>query len=64
MIHYPVPPHLSECYIRLGHGKGNFPFTEQLASEVLSLPLYNGMTEKEAKYVAEVVSGWSVVMVD
>lgn len=54
IIHYPIPPHLSECYQRLGHWKGEFPITEQYADEVLSLPMFNGMWEEEIAYVIEV----------
>ena len=52
-IHYPVPPHLAECYQRLGHKKGDYPITEQYANEVLSLPIYTGMTWKEQDYVID-----------
>lgn len=51
IIHYPVPPHLSQAYAYLGHGQGSFPLTEDLAGRVLSLPIYNGMTEEEQGYV-------------
>lgn len=50
-IHYPIPPHLAECYTRLGYKAGDFPITEKYAKGVLSLPLYNGMTEEESNYV-------------
>lgn len=56
LIHYPVPPHLSEAYRCLGHQKGDFPVTEQYAEEVLSLPLYNGMTREEQDYVIHAVN--------
>ena len=51
IIHYPIPPHLSEAYTYLGHKKGSFPIAEAYADTVLSLPLYNGMTENEVSYV-------------
>ena len=47
IIHYPIPPHLAEAYCYLGHKEGAFPITEQYAQEVLSIPMYNGMTEEE-----------------
>lgn len=56
VIHYPIPPHLSEAYKYLGYKKGDFPITEKYANTVLSLPLYNGMTEEEIFYVIEVVN--------
>lgn len=45
-IHYPVPPHLQECYSHLGFKKGDFPITEELAETSLSLPIWPGMTEE------------------
>ncbi len=39
LIHYPVPPHLSEAYAEAGFRAGAFPITERLAQTVLSLPL-------------------------
>ncbi len=47
IIHYPIPPHLAEAYQYLCHTEGEFPITEQYAHEVLSIPMYNGMTEEE-----------------
>ena len=51
IIHYPIPPHLSEAYQYLGMKEGALPITEQYAKEVLSIPLYNGMTEEEQDFV-------------
>ncbi len=51
IIHYPIPPHLSEAYRYLGFEKGDYPITEKYANEVLSLPLYNGMKEEELNFV-------------
>lgn len=56
IIHYPIPPHLSEAYAYLGMSRGCLPLTEQYADEVLSLPLYNGMTQEEQDYVIEAVN--------
>lgn len=51
LIHYPIPPHLAEAYQYLSHQKGDYPITERYANEVLSLPMFNGMTEDEQTYV-------------
>lgn len=51
IIHYPIPPHLSEAYQYLGLKRGVLPITEDYADTVLSIPLYNGMTEEEQKYI-------------
>lgn len=59
LIHYPIPPHLSEAYAYLGHKKGDFPIAEQYADEVLSLPMYNGMTEEERQTVIGAVNSFA-----
>lgn len=58
IIHYPIPPHLSEAYQYLGYKKGDFPITEKYASEVLSLPMYNGMTFEEQTIVIEAINAF------
>jgi dTDP-4-amino-4,6-dideoxygalactose transaminase len=52
-IHYPVPVHLQKAYANLGHRAGDFPVTERLANEFLSLPIY---PELRPDQVAEVVA--------
>ena len=39
LIHYPIPPHLSEAYRHSGWKSGAFPLTEHIAATVLSLPI-------------------------
>lgn len=56
IVHYPIPPHLSEAYQYLGYKEGDFPITEHMAHTVLSLPIYNGMTEEEMNYVIRAVN--------
>jgi dTDP-4-amino-4,6-dideoxygalactose transaminase len=46
-LHYPAPAHLSGAYAHLGFGEGSFPVTERLAREVLSLPIFPGITEAQ-----------------
>ena len=58
LIHYPIPPHLSAAYKYLGYKKGDLPITEKYANEVLSLPMYNGMTDKEISYVVSNVNNF------
>ena len=55
-IHYPVSPHLSGAYRRFGYKKGDFPITEDYADTMLSLPLYNGMTNEEVDYVIQKIN--------
>jgi dTDP-4-amino-4,6-dideoxygalactose transaminase len=39
-IHYPIPLHLQKAYETFGFKKGDFPVTEKVAAEILSLPMY------------------------
>lgn len=56
LIHYPVPPHLSQAYQYLELGPGSLPVTEQYADEVLSIPFYNGMTGSEQQFVIQTIN--------
>ena len=56
LIHYPIPPHMSEAYAYLGKKEGDYPIAEKYAKEVLSLPMYNGMTEDEQSYVINTIN--------
>lgn len=56
IIHYPIPPHLSEAYSYLGLKKGSLPIAERLAQEVLSIPMYTGMTCEEQDYVIRTIN--------
>jgi dTDP-3-amino-2,3,6-trideoxy-4-keto-D-glucose/dTDP-3-amino-3,4,6-trideoxy-alpha-D-glucose/dTDP-2,6-dideoxy-D-kanosamine transaminase len=46
-IHYPFPVHLMRAYAFLGYQPGSLPVTEQLATEILSLPLYPEIEEEQ-----------------
>jgi dTDP-4-amino-4,6-dideoxygalactose transaminase len=56
LIHYPVPVHLQAAYADLGFPPGSLPVTERLAGEILSLPMYIGLSEAQVERVAEAVS--------
>lgn len=58
IIHYPIPPHLSEAYSYLNHQKGDLPVTEHLGETVLSIPMYNGMTQEEQTYVIDALNAF------
>lgn len=55
-IHYPIPPHLSKAYEHLNYKIGDFPITEDYANTVLSLPLFEGMTDEETNYVINTIN--------
>lgn len=55
LIHYPVPPHLSQAYSEDFAEKPDFPLTENLAASVLSLPMSPHLTEAEQDFTIETV---------
>jgi dTDP-4-amino-4,6-dideoxygalactose transaminase len=54
-IHYPLPLHRQPAYLKQGYGDLSLPVTEQVAAEVLSLPMYPELTREQIEYVAEAV---------
>jgi dTDP-4-amino-4,6-dideoxygalactose transaminase len=54
-VHYPIPLHLQKAYRTLGYAKGDFPVTERVASEILSLPMYPQLTRFEQEDVVQAV---------
>jgi dTDP-4-amino-4,6-dideoxygalactose transaminase len=58
IIHYPIPPHLSKAYQYLGFHRGDFPIAEEKADTILSLPMYNGMTEEEQTYIIRTLNAF------
>lgn len=55
-VHYPIPLHLQEVYKDLGYKVEDFPQTELSSHEVLSLPMYPELTEKQISYIAECIN--------
>lgn len=56
LIHYPVPPHLSQAYVDLGLPPGSLPIAEELANSVLSLPIGPHMDEMHVDHVIKCVT--------
>lgn len=55
-IHYPVPLHLQKAYASLGHRRGDFPITEKIAAEILSLPMFPQLGAEQQCQVVEEIS--------
>ncbi|QQL51508.1 DegT/DnrJ/EryC1/StrS family aminotransferase [Mucilaginibacter ginkgonis] len=53
MIYYPIPVHLQEAYKTYGHKQGDFPVSEQLCREVISLPIHTEMQEDVQQYIID-----------
>ncbi len=54
-LHYPVPLHLQKAYEPLGYKKGDFPISEQAAEEILSLPMFPGITSDQISRVVNAI---------
>ena len=54
-IHYPTPCHKQGAYASLGYREGAFPVAEKAASEILSLPIFPGITAAQQEHVAELL---------
>ena len=55
-IHYPVPIHLTDPFASYAQGTGSFPNAELVAGEILSLPMYPGITRAQQERVVEVLA--------
>lgn len=55
-IHYPIPIHRQPAYSELN--EMYLPVTDQLAGEVLSLPLYPSLTDAELRYIVSIINRW------
>lgn len=53
LIHYPIPLHLQEVYRGLGYNIGDFPIAERIAKEIISLPMYPELGDKQVKLISE-----------
>jgi dTDP-4-amino-4,6-dideoxygalactose transaminase len=52
-IHYPLPLHLQQAYKHFGYKQGDFPVTEKVASEILSLPMYPQLEAEQQQRVVQ-----------
>ena len=55
LIHYPIPIHLQESHSDLGYRPGSLPVTEEIVNEILSLPLYVGLTTNQVSQISNAV---------
>lgn len=56
LIHYPTPPHLQEAYHNLGFAEGDFPITERIHKQILSLPMGPTLKDSDVQRVIAVVN--------
>jgi dTDP-4-amino-4,6-dideoxygalactose transaminase len=62
-IHYPIPLHLQKAYAHMGYRAGDFPVTERVASEIVSLPMYPQLQASQQMEVANKVKEFAAVKV-
>ena len=52
-VHYPQPLHLQDCFTYLGYQKGDFPVSENVSNEIMSLPMNPYLREDEQAYIVK-----------
>jgi dTDP-4-amino-4,6-dideoxygalactose transaminase len=57
-VHYPIPIHLQEAAAYLGYSPGDFPEAELQATEILSLPIHQGLVQEDLSYVVDCVKSF------
>ncbi len=54
-IYYPKPLHLHPHFRRLGYRRNDFPVSEKIAQEVLSLPVHPALTAQNLNYIIQTI---------
>jgi dTDP-4-amino-4,6-dideoxygalactose transaminase len=54
-LHYPVPLHLQNAYLKSGQANGSYPATEKAAGEILSLPMFPGLSKEQIEFTASTI---------
>jgi dTDP-4-amino-4,6-dideoxygalactose transaminase len=62
-IHYPIPLHLQKAYQHLNYKKGDFPVTERVAAEIVSLPMFPQLQLEQLHEVAKKVKEFAATRV-
>jgi dTDP-4-amino-4,6-dideoxygalactose transaminase len=57
-LHYPIPLHLQNAYKHYNLSNGNYPITERVAKEILSLPMFPGLTSEQIEYVSSKIKSF------
>jgi len=53
--HYPIPVHLQPAFSYLGKGEGSYPIAERLMKNIISLPMFPGLSDDDVKYVCDTI---------
>lgn len=57
-VYYPLPLHLQQCFLYLGHKEGSFPESERAAKSTLALPIYPGLEPEQQAYVVQQIQSF------
>ncbi len=57
-VYYPLPLHLQKCFADLGYRPGDFPVSERLATEALSLPVNPEVSGEDIEYVCRTIQAF------
>ncbi|WP_310441312.1 DegT/DnrJ/EryC1/StrS family aminotransferase [Sulfurimonas sp.] len=56
-VHYPVPLHMQEAFNDLGYQRGDFPISELISTQIMSLPMSAYLSEAEQDFIAQAIKG-------
>ena len=56
-VHYPVPLHLQEAFASLGYNEGDFPISEKVSTQIMSLPMSPYLTEAQQDFIVAAIKG-------
>jgi UDP-2-acetamido-2-deoxy-ribo-hexuluronate aminotransferase len=56
-VHYPMPLHLQEAFLDLGYKLGDFPISEKVSNEIMSLPMSPYLKQEEQDYIVAAIKG-------
>jgi dTDP-4-amino-4,6-dideoxygalactose transaminase len=58
-LHYPIPLHLQKAYAGYDFAEGDYPESEVASREILSLPMFPGLTEEQQDQVVNAIRSFS-----
>jgi dTDP-4-amino-4,6-dideoxygalactose transaminase len=60
LVHYPIPPYKQQAYKGFGYKSEDFPITNEIHEQTLSIPLWPGMSEQETRYVSTALNRFNL----
>lgn len=54
-VHYPLSLHMQEAFLYLGHKEGDFPVSEEVSTQIISLPMSPYLTESEQDFIVDTI---------